>query len=95
MTGWAHLTSFVQNDGQTRELLVSAISARLFVKQQHSALGNDPLLHAPYPAFDRLAARSTLSSILPNLEPTLVPIQGIYTLDAEEAWDAAIVLFCV
>lgn len=56
MTGWAHLTSFVQNDGQTRELLVSAISARLFVKQQHSALGNDPLLHAPYPAFDRFGS---------------------------------------
>lgn len=49
----------------------------------------------PIPLLTALAARSTLSSILPNLEPTLVPIQGIYTLGAEEAWDAAIVLFCV
>lgn len=42
-----------------------------------------------------LAARSALSNLIPDLLPTLVPIQNIYTLDAEESWDAAIVLFCV
>jgi hypothetical protein len=45
--------------------------------------------------FTALAARSALSSLLPDLLPTLVPIQSIYTLNAEESWDAAIVLFCV
>jgi len=56
MTGWTHLTSFVQSDGRTRETMGSAVSVRLFVRPQHSALGKDPLLHTLYPAIDRFGS---------------------------------------
>ena len=54
ITGWTHLTSFVQNDECIRILLNSALSARLFVRNQHSALGKSTSLH--YYAFDRFCS---------------------------------------